>query len=83
MSPNMAGKVIRYFQEPPMRVGALSEREMQVLDLLSHGLMYKEIAAKRKISLNTVQQHVAAIYSKLNVHSRAHATRHYLQPPTA
>ena len=79
MSPNMAGKVIRYFQEPPMKVGTLSEREMQVLDLLSRGLMYKEIAAKLHISLDTVRSHVSAIYAKLDVHSRAHATRHYLQ----
>jgi len=81
MSPIMAGKLIRYFLASPPSLSGLSNREMDVLADIAEGLMYKEIATKRKIALNTVQQHVVAIYSKLHVHTRAHATRCYLQPP--
>ena len=79
MSPSMAGKLIRYFQTSTPSMGALSNRETEVLANLAEGFMYKEIAVKLHISLDTVRSHVSAIYAKLHVHSRAHATRHYLQ----
>ena len=75
MSPNIARKVIRYIHEPAGSIGSLSEREMQVLLNLSDGLMYKQIADKLSISLDTVRKHVGAIYSKLHVRSRAEAAR--------
>ena len=83
MSPNMAAKLIRYFLAPTPSLSALTQREQEVLADIAEGLMYKEIAAKLDISVETVRRHVAAIYSKLHVHCRAHATRHYLQRPSA
>ena len=45
----------------------LTEREMQVLSLLSEGLVKKEIADKLKIGYSTVDTHVGNIYNKLGV----------------
>ena len=81
MSPSIALKVVRYFEEPSMPFSGLSEREWEVLTSLSHGLMYKEIAHQLSISLDTVRKHLGAIFRKLHVRSRTDAVRHYLQRP--
>ena len=81
MSPSIALKVVRYFEEPSMPFSGLSEREWEVLTSLSHGLMYKEIAHQLSISLDTVRKHLGSIYRKLHVRSRTDAVRHYLQRP--
>ena len=80
MSPGIARKVIQSFATPAS-FETLSTRELEVLRHLSEGLMYKEIAPKLDISLNTVRTHVGAIYRKLHVQSRMDATRNYLQDP--
>ncbi len=51
----------------------LSDREIQVLELLAAGQTYKEIGQKLFLSLNTVQFHVKNIYSKLGVNKRGQA----------
>jgi DNA-binding NarL/FixJ family response regulator len=79
MSPAIARKVINHFQKPPLVAAALSERENEVLRHLADGLMYKEIAARLDISLNTIRKHVGTIYVKLHVRSRTDATRVFLQ----
>jgi DNA-binding NarL/FixJ family response regulator len=53
----------------------LSEREKEILQLLSQGLEYKEIGAKIFISPNTVKKHCINIYQKLHVNSKAQALR--------
>ena len=53
----------------------LTEREVAVLRLLAQGLSYAEIAAQLVISPRTVNRHLTAIYSKLDVTSRHAATR--------
>ena len=47
--------------------GILSQREVEILFLLSEGLVKKEIAEKLKIHYKTVDSHVAHIYQKLEV----------------
>ena len=82
MSPSIACKVVRYFEQSAERsnlTGGLSVREGEILDILSHGLMYKEIADRLNISLDTVKKHVGAIYKKLHVHTRTEATWHYFK----
>lgn len=51
----------------------LSERELEVLRLLSQGLKYAEIAANLVVSVNTVRFHVKKIYAKLGVDKQAKA----------
>ncbi len=53
----------------------LSERELEVLRLLSAGLSYREIAEELYISINTVKAHAKNIYSKLGVHGRMQAAQ--------
>lgn len=52
---------------------ALSQREMEVMVLISEGLQKKEIGVLLKISTRTVAAHVERIYSKLNVKNSAAA----------
>jgi len=51
----------------------LSEREIEVLQLIAEGLTNPEIASRLYLSLNTVKVHTRNIYGKLNVHSRIQA----------
>ena len=51
----------------------LSEREQQVLEAVAQGGRSKEIAAQLNISERTVKAHLASIYNKLGVDSRAAA----------
>ena len=51
----------------------ISEREIEVLRLLSDGLTYQEIAQTMFVSVNTVKSHLKSIYGKLGVHNRREA----------
>lgn len=77
MSTNIARKVIGSFQlttsTSTNEFEALSKREQEILQLLSKGFRYKEIAEKLFISVETVRTHVRNIYEKLQVNSRTEA----------
>jgi DNA-binding NarL/FixJ family response regulator len=82
MTTHIARKVVQSFQRSPAAVAAtenLSEREQQVLDLLSQGLMYKEIADKLSISYETVHTYIRRIYEKLQVRTRTEAVAKFLR----
>ena len=51
----------------------LSERELEVLELVSEGLSNKEIAGKLFVSINTVKTHLQKVYEKLDVNRRTQA----------
>jgi LuxR family maltose regulon positive regulatory protein len=51
----------------------LSERELEVLQLIAEGLTNPEIASRLFVSLNTVKAHARNIYGKLGVHNRTQA----------
>ncbi|MCD2423896.1 response regulator transcription factor [Niabella pedocola] len=53
----------------------LSSREKEVLTFLVEGLEYKEIGHQMNVSPNTVRNHIAHIYRKLHVTSKAQAIR--------
>ncbi|MBL8108472.1 MAG: response regulator transcription factor [Anaerolineales bacterium] len=55
--------------------GPLTERELEVLGLLSRGLANKQIALELGISEHTVKFHVSSIYTKLDVTNRTEAVR--------
>jgi LuxR family maltose regulon positive regulatory protein len=57
----------------PPPVEPLTERELEVLRLLTTHLSTREIAAELIVSVNTVRSHVRNIYTKLGVHRRAEA----------
>ncbi len=56
-------------------VEPLTQRETQVLQLLSQGLANKQIALSLEISEHTVKFHVSSIYAKLGVTNRTEAVR--------
>ncbi|GAA4180626.1 helix-turn-helix transcriptional regulator [Gryllotalpicola koreensis] len=56
-------------------IGGLSEREMQVLELIAQGLSNRDIAARLFISERTVGVHVSRILGKLGVRNRTEAAR--------
>ena len=75
MSPFIARKVIGAFQKPAINDvnSLLSQREKEVLELVSHGLLYKEIAIRLTISPETVKKHLKNIYQKLHVQNKVEA----------
>lgn len=80
ISSGIARLVAQAFQTTPapaVNTGELSERERQVLDLLSHGHPEKQIADRLKISPHTVHTYIRRIYEKLHVHSHAQAVAKY------
>ena len=81
MTTHIARKVVQSFLKPavaPEPTHELSEREREVLDLLSQGLMYKEIADKLAISYETVHTYIRRIYEKLQVRTRTEAVAKFL-----
>jgi NarL family two-component system response regulator LiaR len=78
MSPYIARKVINLLQdEPDENAYDLSGRELEVITLLSRGLIYKEISDKLQISSNTVKNHLKNIYKKLHVQNKVEAINKY------
>jgi DNA-binding NarL/FixJ family response regulator len=82
MTPHIARLVVQSFQKaapsaPP--AGNLSTREQEVLDCLSQGFLYKEIAEKLGISYETVHTYIRRIYEKLQVRTRTEAVAKFLK----
>jgi DNA-binding NarL/FixJ family response regulator len=82
MSSSIARKVVASFQKagPAADKDALlSPREQMVLDCLSKGLAYKQIADQMGIGVTTIRTYLRRIYEKLHVQSRSEAVAKYLQ----
>jgi DNA-binding NarL/FixJ family response regulator len=78
ISSQIARKVIEAFQLKEKTndfFQALSRREQEILEQLSKGYRYKEIAGKLFISTDTVRTHIRHIYEKLQVNSRVEALK--------
>ena len=76
MTPVIATKVLIMFREhaPSKQQKAdLSEKEMEILTVLTRGYSYKMIATECQISIDTVRFHIKNIYEKLHVHSMTEA----------
>lgn len=63
----------RQFSQPSCLVEPLSDREMEVLQLISAGFSNKKTAESLYISVNTLKTHLQNIYGKLGVHNRTEA----------
>lgn len=81
ISAAIARKVICTIQSPVRHaaIAQLTRREKQILEQLSKGLLYKEIAMKFLISIDTVKRHCFNIYEKLRVNNRTEALNIYHQ----
>jgi len=82
MTTHIARKVVQSFQKAgpsPQPTENLSAREQEVLDCLSHGFLYKEIAEKLGISYETVHTYIRRIYEKLQVRTRTEAVAKFLR----
>lgn len=78
MSSHVARKVLGHFYNPEVQkknteLEKLSPREQEILDYLSRGYRYKEIAATLFVSIETIRKHIHNIYEKLQVNSRTDA----------
>jgi DNA-binding NarL/FixJ family response regulator len=81
ISPSMATKLLTEFaamarkdeEKQQMPAPKLTDREMEVLQLVAQGLNNRDIAKELFISENTVKNHVRNILEKLHLHSRMEA----------
>jgi DNA-binding NarL/FixJ family response regulator len=77
MSPSIARRIIDTFSTkkitPVVNSLPISNREMELLTLLSKGMLYKEIASQLNITVGTVKQHIHKIYDKLQVSNKTEA----------
>jgi len=82
MSSSIARKVVASFRKAAPIVKNqvhLSPREQTVLECLSKGLTYKQIADQLEISIDTIRTYLRRIYEKLHVQSRTEAVAKYLR----
>lgn len=82
MTAHIARKVVQSFQRQssaPDPTSDLSPREREVLDCLSQGFLYKEIAEKLGIGYETVHTYIRRIYEKLQVRTRTEAVAKFLR----
>ena len=82
MTTHIARKVVQSFQQTgasSQPTESLSPREQEVLDCLSKGFLYKEIADKLGIGYETVHTYIRRIYEKLQVRTRTEAVAKFLR----
>ena len=73
MSANIARRIVQSFHQ--IKKSPLSDRETEVLKLLSQGMNYRSVAKQLFLSPHTVKTHIKNIYQKLHVNSRGAAVR--------
>lgn len=78
VDPSVAGRLFAQVNQSGPRLEShltqeLSEREMDILKLLAHGMTNADIAGRLFLSEGTVRNYVSSILSKLNVEDRTQA----------
>jgi len=79
LSPEAARVLIQATRPTKQPLFDLTEREMEVLNLVVQGKNNQQIADELVISLATVKAHISSILSKLQVSSRAEATAYAIK----
>ncbi len=81
LTPAVASRVLQQIRhlsqvqaQAAARADGLTERELEILQLVAHGKSNREIAQALFLSERTVENHLQNIYRKLNVHDRTQAT---------
>ena len=80
MNPSIAMKTLKLLRNPvdfskDEEEVSLSEREIEVLEQVSKGLSYTQIAENLFLSPSTIRKHIENIYKKLQVHSKMEAVQ--------
>lgn len=70
MTPNIARKVVNFFNTKNVLGEKLTNREKDILEGLLDGLSYKLIGDKFGVGINTVRMNITKIYRKLNINSK-------------
>ncbi len=80
MSPEIARRVIHFFQHPiePFPVNELTEKEKSVLALIVEGYLYREISAALNLDIDAIKKHAHNIYEKLQIRNRSELVRKFL-----
>lgn len=81
MSMGIAKKVIQYFQQKEQertKIENLTPKENELIEHLSKGLFYKEIAEIMNVGIDTIKKHCGNIYKKLSVSNRTEAINIFL-----
>ena len=75
MNAAIAKKLVMRFQKQTFSQNEyhLTPKEQKILELMSKGYLYKEIAAELNNTVNTIKQHIRHIYEKLHVQNKAEA----------
>ena len=78
LSPSIAQEILKHFHRVTLpedkQASSLTDRELEVLQLIAKGCHVKEVAEMLRIANSTVSAHIKKIYQKLDIHNRAEAT---------
>ena len=70
-------QLLGYFfsQNEKPKIGDLSARQREILEMVVEGLSNAEIAGRLYLSESTIKQHLRAVYKELGVHNRTEAAK--------
>lgn len=72
-SPEMARQLLETFAQKPPPAAELTERQSEILQLVAHGLTYREIGERLYLTERTVKYHMGEILSRLHLKGRQEA----------
>jgi DNA-binding NarL/FixJ family response regulator len=84
VSPQLTRQLMEVFVGPPWTAtpaprADLSNRERELIEGLSRGLRYQDLAVQMGVSIETVRTHVRRTYAKLRVNSRTEAVAKFVR----
>lgn len=81
ISGPLVDRLVHRHAQPAPGVPALTQRQREMLRLLTQGLDNRRIALAMDLSIKTVENHLTSLYRALNVESRLAATNYANQHP--